>query len=222
MGRLFGFTSLEELIGTLLPSEEGVRFGRTQPAREWKEAVLSVASRDWLTRLQQLSIDDFKARIEDLKTRVGRDKEKIRIPAFDMSFALFAQQLFGMQTPPANADPEQLGITYGRILVDVCAGVGTPQTPRRRTMLTVSYLLRRQATSQALNIQLTGMAALVGHCRQTGLVRRAASYSRLGRTWNRPSATASFCAASTLTSTSKGTRRAGVVRMYLSSICPVP
>lgn len=93
MGRLFGFTSLEELIGTLLPSEEGVRFGRTQPAREWKEAVLSVASRDWLTRLQQLSIDDFKARIEDLKTRVGRDKEKIRIPAFDMSFALFAQQL---------------------------------------------------------------------------------------------------------------------------------
>ncbi|CDR35690.1 RHTO0S01e04962g1_1 [Rhodotorula toruloides] len=200
MGRLFGFTSLEELIGTLLPSEEGVRFGRTQPAREWKEAVLSVALRDWLTRLQQLSIDDFKARIEDLKTRVGRDKEKIRIPAFDMSFALFAQQLFGMQTPPANADPEQLGITYGRILVDVCAG----------------------ATSQALNIQLTGMAALVGHCRQTGLVRRAASYSRLGRTWNRPSATASFCAASTLTSTSKGTRRAGVVRMYLSSICPVP
>ncbi|BGP10842.1 hypothetical protein JCM10049v2_006736 [Rhodotorula toruloides] len=130
MGRLFGFTSLEELIGTLLPSEEGVRFGRTQPAREWKEAVLSVASRDWLTRLQQLSIDDFKARIEDLKTRVGRDKEKIRIPAFDISFALFAQQLFGMQTPPANADPEQLGITYGRILVDVCAG----------------------ATSQALNI----------------------------------------------------------------------
>ncbi|BGP34874.1 hypothetical protein JCM10296v2_006698 [Rhodotorula toruloides] len=48
----FGPSAMDALVGDLFPKGQKPVFGRTQRAREWRQGVLSVASRGWLGQLK--------------------------------------------------------------------------------------------------------------------------------------------------------------------------
>ncbi|KAK4329770.1 hypothetical protein RTBOTA2_005753 [Rhodotorula toruloides] len=121
----FGPSALDALVGDLFPKGQKPAFGRTQRAREWRAGVLSVASREWLNQLK--TTEYYEGRVEDLEKRLKLDAGRVQAASGNLSFFDFVDMLLGKQKYEqlislGLESPEQLGIEYGRLLVDVCQG----------------------------------------------------------------------------------------------------
>ncbi|BGO95023.1 hypothetical protein NBRC10512_006513 [Rhodotorula toruloides] len=121
----FGPSAMDARVGDLFPKNQKPVFGKTQQAREWKQGVMSVTSSEWLIQLKTTEYCD--GRVKDLQERLKLDAHRVQAASGNLSFFDFVDMLLGKQDYDqliklGPDGPKQLGIEYGRVLVDVCQG----------------------------------------------------------------------------------------------------